>query len=354
MINRWRKSMFKQQISRQRSTLLAVCLGLAALGSGLLAGGASARELKFSLYVSEIHPSVKLAYKPFADELKEKSGGKLTVKFYYNKILGGTAQQLKIVENGVADISNIVPIYTKGRFPLLTVSELPVMFDSSIEATDTMNAVKDKYFASEFNTVKLLDFVITAPSVVLTTKKPLAKLEDLQNMNIRASAGANVLTKFGANLVAMPVTDTYLAMERGAVDGTVIPFGSMFSYKFEEVAKYVNPLNLYSVATAFIMNKDTWASLSPEEQKIMAEASAHLAYNAAKAQDDSTEAARGKVAKLGIKIVKFSDADMKKLKETAKPEWDLWVENHSKDGAPGAELLQSVIAARDAERTKTN
>lgn len=346
------EKMLKQTVNKNKCKALGA-LTLATAFCSMFVVGAEARELKYSLYVSELHPSIAIAYQPFVDEVKERTNGELTVKLYLNKVLGGTAQQLKIVETGVADFANILPIYTKGRFPLVTVAELPLMFDNAVEATTTMNSVKEQ-FDDDFNTVKLMDFMITAPSVLLTSEKPLASLVDLQGMNIRASSGANVLTNFGANLVAMPVTDTYLAMERGAVDGTVIPFGSMFSYKFEEVSKYVNPLNLYSVTTANIMNKDTWESLTPEQQKIIQEASDRLALNSAKSQDISTDGAREKIEPLGIEVVAFPEDDMNKLKEKAKPEWDKWVANHSTESHSGAELLESVIAARDAYRAKSN
>lgn len=329
-------------------TRATLCAGLAVAAIGAVATDVSARELKGAVYTSETHASTP-AWKKFAADLAERTNGELTLKLFFNSVLGKASDHLQMVETGVADIANIVPYYSKGRFPLAAVAELPFAFDSAIEGTVVANKLKD-VLDSEFASVKLLGFVVTSPAVLLTREAPVDSLDKLDGLNIRASSGAKALTAFGANLVSMPVTDTYLALERGAVDGTVIPMGSMFSYKFDEVVRFVNPLNLYSFNTAQIMHGATWDSLTPEQQKIVAELSAEMVLDFARAQDASTAEAAEKLKAKGIEIVGLPAADLEKLHEAAAPQWQAWVAEQTAAGKPAQKLVDDLLAERKAYR----
>ena len=59
----------------------------------------------------------------------------LSVEHYPGGTLGkGPVQQLSMVENSVTDIAEVVVAYTPGRFPELSVFELPFLVENNVEA----------------------------------------------------------------------------------------------------------------------------------------------------------------------------------------------------------------------------
>ena len=71
----------------------------------------------------------------FAKAVEEASGGTLKIEHYPGGTLGkGPVQQLSMVENAVADIAEVVVAYSPGRFPELSIFELPFLARSNVEA----------------------------------------------------------------------------------------------------------------------------------------------------------------------------------------------------------------------------
>ncbi|MCK5100536.1 MAG: TRAP transporter substrate-binding protein DctP, partial [Desulfobacteraceae bacterium] len=80
------------------------------------------------------------------------------------------------------------------------------------------------------------------------------------------------LAALGATPIKIASAEVYDAVGKGAIDGFVSSWGSMYSRKYYEVAKHaVGPI-WWTVWVNFI-NLDTWNSLSQEDQKILMEVS---------------------------------------------------------------------------------
>src|SRR5262245_66268496 len=83
-------------------------------------------ELKFSSWVSAVHGHHTGVMVPWAKMVEEKSGGRLKITLYPGSTLGKAADHYDMVKDGIADIGFTTPGYTPGRFPLISVTELPL------------------------------------------------------------------------------------------------------------------------------------------------------------------------------------------------------------------------------------
>ena len=140
------------------------------------------------------------------------------------------------------------PGYTPGRFPLITATELPLgLFKSSRGGSLAVMSIFDKHFKNEFKDVKVLWFWVHPPGHFHLAKKQVKVLEDLNGLKIRAATPmlTTMVKTLGAIPVSIPAPDTYTALERGTVDGTIFPWEAISSFKIAEVLKYhvaVRPL----------------------------------------------------------------------------------------------------------------
>ncbi|MCB1475536.1 MAG: TRAP transporter substrate-binding protein DctP [Rhodobiaceae bacterium] len=309
-------------------TILAVALfGLVTTTSAGLA-----RDLKMSLFVKDSHFLATKVFVPMAKNIEAFSNGELKVEVFASGVLGKTADQLQIVENGIADMALIVPNYTRGRFPFFEAASLPFAFTSAVHGCKVFDQLREKYLNESFDTVKPLVVCVSALSGLLTKTKQISSLDQLNGMTLRGSGNdqTKIMAEFGANTVNMPITDVYVAMERGTIDGVIMPIGSASGYKLEEIAKYYTLINFASTPLSFIMSETVWASLTPAQQEAVSKA-ARIAQEAmGVAYDESEEDGLKVFAAAGGKTNDLPEAEVAKLKSSAAPFWDEFEANLAK------------------------
>ena len=115
-----------------RALVASLTLAMIALGTPAAAPAQDKPiELKFSSWVGTGHGHHTGVMVPWAKMIEEKSGGRLKVTIYPGSTLGKPADHFDMVMNGIADMGFATPGYTPGRFPLISVAELPLLFKSS-------------------------------------------------------------------------------------------------------------------------------------------------------------------------------------------------------------------------------
>ena len=88
--------------------------------------------LKFHTFVPMPANSNAKFVKPWADKVTKESNGEIITEMYPSMQLGGKPPQLvDQVREGVVDLAWTVAGYTPGRFPRLSVFELPFMPSSA-------------------------------------------------------------------------------------------------------------------------------------------------------------------------------------------------------------------------------
>lgn len=325
---------------------------MAAAACVMLALPAAAKELKFSLLVPDHHVLVTNVFKPFKEEVETATNGSLEIVLYPSAVLGAGKEQLRLTETGVADLALVVPSYTRGRFPYLETGLLPFAFDSAAHGTRVLQALRDEYIEPEFDSVKLLYAAMTSPTALLTVDTPLARLSDIEGISLRGTGGEQnaVLEQLGANLVDVPASDLYVAMERGTIEGTILSLASAPGYKLEEIVKYVNRVNFSATPITVVMNNGTWQSLTPEEQEAVAAASRHAAEATGKTYDSADEEGLAKLTANGAQVVNFPPEDVAKLKEVSAPTWDSWAATLTEKGKDGAAFMAAFRKAIEDQK----
>jgi TRAP-type C4-dicarboxylate transport system substrate-binding protein len=301
-------------------------------------------DLKFSVLQSTKHHISRNVWEPMKAEIEKRTNGRVKVTIYYAQALGKAPDQYDLIVKGIADMAMFLPAYTKGRFPLTTLGELPSYPDHK-----TAELIMYDYFykdlVDEYAEIKVL-FPYTPPPLNLGSNKPVRKLEDLEGLKIRATGGyvSETVKALGAQPVQMPVTEIYTSVERGVVDGFTLPYTSWRGYKVEEVTKYVTVTGI-SLPIIFVgMNKDTWAKLSPEDQKIIMEVSEearqwNLNTFAIEAKD-----AIGALKEAGVEFIYLDDAEKARWQERTKPLWDKWLKDMEAKGLPAKQVQDDFKA----------
>jgi len=235
--------------------------------------------------------------------------------------------------------------YTRGKFPLSEVIDLPLGYRSGVAATNLVNEYYKKFKPREFDAVKVLFFHAHSPGL-LFTRKPVASLEDMKGMKIRSTGLSNkVVEALGGVPVGMPMTESYDALSKGVADGITCPYEAMWGFKLGEVLHSCTEDYAIAHSTAFfvVINKNKWARMSPSTGTTIEKINEEFIVKYGKAWDEIDIEGKAFMIKKGATIIKLSKAEEARWKTAVKPILDEYVETMKAKNLPGDEALKFCL-----------
>ncbi len=301
-------------------------------------------KLNYSSFFPAPAPQTVTA-QAWATEVEKRTNGAVKITIFPGGTLTPADKCYDGVVKGLSDLGQSCPAYTRGRFPLSEVTDLPLGIKTGLDATRFINAYLKKFNPKEFGDVKIVYLHAHGPGV-LHTKKPVNNLEELKGLKIRCTGLATkVVTALGATPVSMPMGETYDAISKGVVDGSVAPFEALKTWKWGEVVKSttLNFGSSYSTAFFVAMNKDKWNSLPKNVQATIEKTSEEWIEKTGKMWDEIDKGGRDFAEKLGNKVITLSKEEDAKWAKLVRPILDDYVTNMKAKNLPGDEALKFYL-----------
>jgi tripartite ATP-independent transporter DctP family solute receptor len=301
-------------------------LVLAALGGVFLAAGAQAQikeqTLRFATVNPPGHPIVK-GMEKFAELVKQKSGGKMTVKLFPGAVLGGDVQVLSSVQGGLIDFTSMNSGILQSSVKEFAIVDFPFLFDNDKEADAVMDGPVGQELASKLPAKGLINLAYWELGFrnLTNNKRPINRLEDIDGLKIRVIQSPTYIETFkalGANPVPMPFPEVYTALEQGTIDGQENPFTVILANKFNEVQKYLSITRHVYNPQSVLMSKKTWDRLSKQEQEIISSAAKEATgYQRQVSRQAQAEALA--TLKKTMQVNEIAPAEMAKIRARVKP-----------------------------------
>ncbi|HEX5779471.1 MAG TPA: TRAP transporter substrate-binding protein [Xanthobacteraceae bacterium] len=260
-------------------------------------------------------------------QVEADSGGLVKVQIFPGGTLGAAGRdpsaQLKMVTDGVADMSFIIPTTTPGRFPDDSVFGLPAA-ENSLEASlaywtlsqaGIMRGHKDDGF-------HVLGLCVNPPNT-LHTKDAVTKLEDLKGLRLQSSGPEQqaIIRALGAAPIGtVSVRDVAEAISRGVVDGTLKDWIAVNSFRIVQSAFHHVDIPLGSATIMIAMNAEKYRSLPPKAKAAVDKNSGEALVRLMGTRFD------GALAQNKEKIAKDSKHTIVALDAKEKARWDKAVE----------------------------
>jgi TRAP-type transport system periplasmic protein len=302
-----------------------------AAAAWLSAMGASAQTvLTLSSWVPPSHTLTE-SQKAWCEQLGERTKGQIKCNALPRAVAAPPAT-FDAVRNGLVDLSFTVHGYTPGRFTHTQMVEVPFLGDSAEATSVAFQRMYQKYpqFAEEHKGVKVLAVFTHGPGLVLNTKRPVAKMEDLSGLKWRIGGGmVNDLSKaLGMNVTLKPAPESYELLSSGVMDGTLFPAESVEGFKIDKVIKYATrfPGGLYNTSFVFMMNQAKYDSLPADVKKVIDEMSGEFAARLMGRGWDKVD--RRGLAFMQAAGVQFTQADpafVKGVNEKVAPVIEAWI-----------------------------
>jgi len=326
------------------SALVAAFIGILLFGPTHEVQAADPIKLNYSIFFPAPHKNTVLATE-WAQEIEKRTNGAVKITMFPGGTLTPADKCYDGVVKGISDIGFSVLAYTRGKFPLTEVSDLPLGIKSGVVATRVINEYYKKFKPNEFDEVKVMYLHGHGPGI-LHTKKPVNTLDDLKGMKIRCTGmAAKIVTALGGVPVAMPMGETYDALSRGVVDGSMAPQEALQGWKWGEVVKYTieNFGSSYSTGFFVVMNKDKWNSLPPDVQKVIETVNVEWIEKTGKGWDEIDKEGKQFTLSKGNQIIALSKEEDAKWAKMVQPILDEYVANMKAKNLPGEEVVKFYL-----------
>ena len=325
---------------------LLLVLGVAFLFLSLSAHAeAKPIELSYSIFFPAPHKQTVLATE-WAKEIEKRTGGAVKITLFPGGTLTPADKCYDGVVKGISDIGMSVFAYTRGKFPLTEVIDLPLGYKSGEAATRLINLYRSKFKPKEFDEVKVMYLHAHGPGF-LHTKKPVRRLEDLKGMKIRSTGlSAKAAAALGGVPVAMPMGETYDALSRGVVDGSMAPLEALEGWKWGEVVKSTTESFGAAYSTGFfvVMNNEKWNSLPPGVQKVVEQINQEWIEKTGRLGEAIDKSGRDYSLKRGNEIIVLPKEEDERWAKAVGPILDDYVASMKEKGLPGEEALKFCVS----------
>jgi len=323
-------------------SLLAVVVFMLAVHSLVL--GAEPIKLKAANYLPVTHPMSVLSGW-FCDEVKNRTKGAVEITYYPGGTVLNPVKMYDGVVTGIADIGVSHIQYTRGRFPVTEVFDLPLGFPSGWVATQTSSDFYDKFKPREWDDVHVLYVNTSGPLILLCNNKAVRTLEDMKGLKVRATGQLSEVVKaLGALPIPLQMPDVYEALKRGVIDGVTVDLSTLKYWKFAEVIKYVTPMWRLGTGITFycVMNKSKWNAIPADLQKIITEVATETKDKQGGLWNSMDIEGRDLFKSQGGEIIALSEAEASKWIKAVEPVIAAYKKDMASKGHNEAEINGAI------------
>ncbi|MDO5641766.1 MAG: DctP family TRAP transporter solute-binding subunit [Paracoccus sp. (in: a-proteobacteria)] len=309
------------------------------IAAGLIAGfaaiPASAQTtIRLGHVLSDAH-SWNIAAQGFADEVNEKTEGRVRVEIFGSGQLGTEKDMIEGMQFGAVQGGVIGAGSFQSIEPKLGIIEMPYAWTSREKAFEALDgdlgtALGDLLDAKG---IKVLAWWENGYRNVTNSKHPIVEPGDLAGLKIRVTPDKVRLETFealGAQPAPLAFGELYSALQQGVFDAQENPLSIIWSSSFFEVQKYVSMTQHVWGAATLVVSDQVWRQLSEEDQQIVAAAAKEWGEKQRQMVADSDA---GMVASLTAAGMEFNEVNKPAFEAAVQPVWDANADLY------GAELL---------------
>jgi len=319
-----------------------------ALAAGL---GTAAQAADITIRYASPYPPNHIFSKADLDyfaKVTEETGGKVEFQPYWARTLISDREGMEQLASGVADMAFIAPIYSRtGKDITKSMSGWIDPRLTPVQKVELFWKIWDKYPAlqAEYESVHLIAAHAGENMHVQTADRPVRTVDDLNGLRLKATGeSVTVLNELGAAGVAMPMGEVYVGLQKGILDGTVAPYETLVGFKFAEVIKYYSKVPMpRSAYGSRAMNKDAWAALPADVQKVLTDNSMYWAERVQHYSAIQDEEGIAFGMENGVEFIEPDQATLDAVAAAQAKVWGARALEIDAKGLPGTDIMNDTM-----------
>lgn len=290
--------------------------------------------LRFAHGSSTSEP-IHLAAEYMAEQLKERSNGRVTMEIYPSATLADQVPACEMMMDGTLDFFGGSVVAVENYIDAFKIVDLPYLV-SDYESADALYGGEiGEELSAMLPDIGLenLGWCEYGFRNTFNNKRPIEKVEDLKGLKIRAiesSISVGMWTAFGTDPTVMGWSDVYTGLQMGTVDGADGPNALFASAQMETVVKYMSTTQHMYTPGVILASKKTMDSLPEDIAALVREVGAEAAAKMKETTRTTQEEAAQKMADNGLIINEVSPEVRAELADLCA---DVYAENRDIIGA---------------------
>lgn len=254
---------------------LKTAFAAALVAFGINATNVSAQEVEIKFgHVGGPGSLFEITANEFARLANERLEGKAKVITYGSSQLGSDAQMLNKLKLGTIDLALPSSIMSSVA-PEFSLFEMPYL----VENRDHMKRIRDEvlrdtfYKAAESKGYRIIGIWENGFRQITNNIRPINVPADLQGIKLRTPNGVwrvDMFKSYGANPAPMALSEAFVALQTGAMDGQENPLVQIYSQRFQEVQDYLS-LSNHVYTPAYVLAGASWNRLPEDVQQVLIE-----------------------------------------------------------------------------------
>jgi len=318
---------------------LAAALLLAS--TALTAGTASADTLRFA-YASNATPTVE-AMQKFAELVKDKTKGDVTVQFFPDGQLGGERELVEMVQGGLLDMTKVSGGLMESFAPIYGVFSMPYLFDDEAHFYRVMDdpaIMQPVYEATKDQGFVGLTYYNSGARSFYLKDGPVTQVSDLKGKKIRvmqSPTSIEMVKMLGGAPIAMGQGEVYTSIQQGVLDGAENNEYAMTIARHGEVVKHFSDDMHTRIPDIVLISNAALKKLSDEDRAAVIAAAQESTEFQKQAWDKAIAEEQKKAEAMGVV---FNKVDIAPFQAAVAPMFD------ALKSEPAKEALYQAIRAK--------
>ena len=265
-------------------------------GALLFSNNVSAEKvLRFS-HTDNPGGSRQAAAEVFAKKVEEYTEGRYKIRIYPAGQLANDPKAIEQLQLGGVDFTVSATGSYATHLPSLNLTAMPFLVDTYEQGWEFYD--NSEWLKNEFSKLPSKGFRVLSTWEAgfrsFTTRMELKSPADAKGRKMRVYPNDMIrwtMEAIGFQTVVMPITDVYLSIQQGVVDGQENPVDTIKSLRFYEVAPYITLTRHVYSPLPLTVSENTWQSFSEA-----ATFSRNLVRDSVNSQLDEMKAAGAKIS----------------------------------------------------------
>jgi TRAP-type transport system periplasmic protein len=260
--------------------------------------------------------------------VESQSNGRIQIQLFPSSQLGNIPEMMENVRRGAQEMTLGSPGLFSRFYQRADMLEMPFLVTDWDQADRMLksSAFQSLLKAAEQQTqIRIIGNFPYGFRNIINSKRAIRTVDDFKGLKLRTQASPAHLAAFralGANPVALPIDETYQAVQTGVVDGLENANSMLLANKYPEIAKHVSlTKHLFGMLFVFI-NPKFYDGLSEPDRTLITNAVRDAeAFNlklSLEAEKNSVEGLR----KAGATVTEVTPENLKQMRAAVQKVYD--------------------------------
>ncbi|MFC1870945.1 TRAP transporter substrate-binding protein [Chloroflexota bacterium] len=291
-----------------------------------------------------------------ADEILEYTEGRLKIDIYPHFSLGlNPTTPYSNMRDGLCEVAVIFVQIAEGEEPSFAVTEATGIWDSKEQVAEAVEALipfKQKtyqevwgshYVTTEYMTVQL--------SEVFSNTEDLPTIEDFKGFKVRTPSARQqeIFLSLGAAPQLMKLSDVYMGLKTGLVDGVSSSSRSAYTSKWYEVLKSATTLTTTEAgALDVVVSQKAWDALPDDIKEVVNTVfeGVHQRSKVMAVNPGISSHYRRVLSDMGMKYFELSAADLAKYREACWKVQDKYIATATPRTKEAWEIIKPIVLGK--------